>query len=87
MPVAEALALGAPVVTSNVSSLPEVAGDAALLVDPTQAAEIAAALYSLLTEGALAERLRRAGPPWARLFSRERWASETLRVYEDAVGQ
>jgi len=87
LPVAEALALGAPVVTSNVSSLPEVAGDAALLVDPTQPAEIAAALYSLLTESALAARLRREGPPRARLFSRERWASETLRVYEDAVGQ
>jgi len=56
-------------------------------VDPTQPVEIAATLYSLLTEGALAARLRREGPPWAQLFSRERWASETLRVYQDALGR
>ena len=56
-------------------------------MDPTQPQEIADALYRVLTESALAERLRREGPPRARLFSRERWASDTLRVYQDALGR
>jgi glycosyltransferase involved in cell wall biosynthesis len=84
LPVAEALTLGAPTVTSNVSSLPEVAGDAALLVDPRQPEDIAAALERILTDTAVTDRLRRAGPLQSARFSSEGWARQMLRVYHEA---
>ncbi len=58
LPVLEAMACGAPMVTSNLSSLPEVAGDAALLVDPTSVDALAAALLRLLDDAGLADELR-----------------------------
>jgi glycosyltransferase involved in cell wall biosynthesis len=66
-------------VTSNVSSLPEVAGDAALLVDPYDIDAIADGIYRVLTETALAGELRRRGPVRARQFS---WESSVRRVRE-----
>ncbi len=85
LPVAEAMTLGAPVVTSNTSSLPEVAGDAALLVDPHSPEAIAAALESVLTDTATAARLRAAGPLRARDLTTEACAIATMRVYREAV--
>jgi glycosyltransferase involved in cell wall biosynthesis len=61
LPVLEAMACGTPVVTSSVSSLPEAAGDAALLVDPTDVEAIADALRRILTDTALAQSLRAKG--------------------------
>ncbi|MEM1181636.1 MAG: glycosyltransferase family 1 protein [Acidobacteriota bacterium] len=61
LPVLEAMACGAPVVASNVSSLPEVAGDAARLVDPQDARQIADTMEALLSDGAARDRLRRRG--------------------------
>jgi len=72
LPVLEALAAGAPTVTSDRSSLPEVAGDAALLVDPTDTAALRAALERLLTEPELRGRLRARGKAQAARFS---WAA------------
>jgi len=86
LPVAEALALGAPTVTSTVSSLPEVAGDAALLVDPHSVEAIAAALERVLTDGAEAQRLRQAGPIQAARFTTARWVEGTVAVYRQALG-
>jgi glycosyltransferase involved in cell wall biosynthesis len=86
LPVAEALALGAPTVTSNVASLPEVAGDAALLVDPASPQAIAAALERVLVEHDTAARLRAAGPARVRRFSVQAWAAATMDVYREAVG-
>jgi glycosyltransferase involved in cell wall biosynthesis len=80
-PVLEAMSAGCPVITSNTSSLPEIAGTAALLVDPTAPAEIAAALARLLDEPELTGRLRREGRRRARAFSWERCARETAAVY------
>lgn len=71
LPALEAMACGVAVVTSNVSSLPEVVGDAALLVDPTEAASIAAAMERLFTDDVLVKELRERGLSRARLFS---WA-------------
>ena len=59
LPVLEAMAAGVPVLTSSVSSLPEVAGDAAVLVDPTDVSSIADGLQRLLADDALRERLSR----------------------------
>jgi glycosyltransferase involved in cell wall biosynthesis len=82
LPVLEAMARGVPVACSDRSSLPEVAGDAALLFDPGSEAAIAAAVERLLGDAALAARLRAAGRARVGHFSWERVARETLGVYE-----
>jgi glycosyltransferase involved in cell wall biosynthesis len=78
LPVLEAMSAGSPVVTSKVSSLPEVAADAALLVDPLDVAAIADAIRRVLREPDLAAELRRRGRRRAAEFSWERFADETL---------
>jgi len=86
LPVLEAMASGTPVITSNVSSLPEVAGDAALLVDPDDTAALSDAIASLLSDAALRERLRSSGLQRAATFSWNRTAAETIRVYRQVLG-
>lgn len=86
LPVLEAMERGVPVVTSDRASLPEVAGDAALLVDPDDAAAIAAALRRLLEDGALRERLIAAGHDQAGRFSWDRTAELTAASYARALG-
>ena len=81
LPVLEAMASGAAVLTSNVSSLPEVAGDAAVLVDPTSSAAVAAGLRVLLDGSNAAADLRRRAVARARLFSWSSTAERTLEVY------
>jgi glycosyltransferase involved in cell wall biosynthesis len=79
LPPLEAMASGTPVVTSNVSSLPEVAGDAALLADPYDPAAIADAIYRVLTEDSLRRDLRHRGLARAQQFS---WEASVRRVHE-----
>lgn len=86
LPVLEAMACGTPVVTSNVSSLPEVAGDAALLVDPYDVDELADAMRRILADRDLAMELRCKGLARAETFSWERTARETIAVYERVLG-
>ncbi len=83
MPVLEAMACGAPVICSNTSALPEVAGDAALLVDPTSMEAIANAIVKVLSSDDLREDLRRRGRIRARGFTWERAAGELLEVYAE----
>lgn len=85
LPPLEAMACGTPVVCSNTSSLPDVVGDAALMVDPLSAAALAGALRRVLDSADLRATLRAAGLARAALFTWERTARETLRVYRDAV--
>lgn len=85
LPVLEAMACGVPVVASNRSSLPEVAGEAALLVDPTQPEALAAALRAVLRDTGLRQRLIAAGLERARAFSWQQTAERTLAVYEQVV--
>jgi len=87
LPVLEAMACGTPVVTSNTSSLPEVAGDAALLVDPYDVEEIATAMRRILEDEALTAELRAKGLARAKEFSWERTARETIAVYEKVLGK
>jgi glycosyltransferase involved in cell wall biosynthesis len=86
LPVLEAMRRGVPVACSNTSSLPEVAGDAALLFDPNSTEEIAGAMETLLDNGEVAERLRTAGPERTRLFTWEQTARATAEAYERAAG-
>jgi glycosyltransferase involved in cell wall biosynthesis len=85
LPVLEAMARGVPVACSNASSLPEVAGDAALMFDPTSEPAIAQALQRLLSDPALAESLRAAGLERVKQFTWERTARLTLESYERAT--
>ncbi|HMN28368.1 MAG TPA: glycosyltransferase, partial [Caldilineaceae bacterium] len=76
-PVLEALACGAPVVSSNASSLPEVAGEAALLVAPTDTEALAAAIQQIVTSPTLRASLREKGLVWVDHFRWERCANQT----------
>ncbi len=79
LPVLEALACGRPVVTSKVSSLPEAAGGAALLVDPDDSAALGKAMSRLLADSALRSRLKRLGLAQARRFS---WSRTAKKIWE-----
>jgi glycosyltransferase involved in cell wall biosynthesis len=87
LPVLEAMARGVPVACSNASSLPEVAGEAALLFDPRSVTQLATAIARLLSDGALRERLREAGHARVRQFTWERAARLTLDSYARALGR
>jgi glycosyltransferase involved in cell wall biosynthesis len=84
LPPLEAMACGTPVVTSAVSSLPEVVGDAALTVDPHNVEALAAAMERVLTDHALRAALRQRGIARAARFTWERAARQTLTVYQHA---
>ena len=86
LPVLESMARGVPVACSNASSLPEVAGEAALLFDPHDEAAIAGALRRLLDDAALCEQLRASGLARVREFTWDRTARLTLESYRRALG-
>jgi glycosyltransferase involved in cell wall biosynthesis len=85
LPPLEALACGVPVVCSDRAALPEVVGDAALLVDPQDAGAIAGALARVLDDDQLRQTLRARGLARAARFTWERTAQATARVYEQAL--
>jgi glycosyltransferase involved in cell wall biosynthesis len=85
LPVLEAMARGVPVACADASSLPEVAGDAALLFDPHDEGEIATAIQALLGDPGLAGRLRERGRERANLFTWARTAELTLASYSRAL--
>lgn len=84
-PVLEAMACGVPVLCSNTSSLPEVAGDAALLVDPSSTADIAAGLQRLTRDVDLRQTLIARGLEQARRFTWEQCADTVLTVFEEVL--
>ncbi|MFQ6100789.1 MAG: glycosyltransferase family 4 protein [Anaerolineae bacterium] len=86
LPVLEAMACGTPVACSDTSSLPEVAGDAALLFNPNEVESITAALRRLLRDADLRTDLRRRGFEQAARFSWKRVAAETRAVYDRLLG-
>jgi len=86
LPILEAMSLGTPVITSNLSSLPEITGrQAAVLVDPNKQSEITEAISQILTDEGLRESLKIKGRERAGDFSWENCARETLNIYENAV--
>ncbi|MDQ4078327.1 MAG: glycosyltransferase family 4 protein, partial [Chloroflexota bacterium] len=81
LPVLEALACGTPVICSDRSSLPEVAGDAAILVAPDEIGALVQAMERVLIDSTLRQAMRERGIEQARRFSWERAAKETLALY------
>lgn len=86
-PPLEAMAVGTPVVASNRASLPEVLGDAAIQVDPTDGRALGEAIEAVLARTEVREGLRERGRRWARRFSWDRCAELTVQVYRDALGE
>jgi glycosyltransferase involved in cell wall biosynthesis len=85
LPPLEAMASGTPVITSNVSSLPEVVGDAAILIDPYEPDAIADAMRRVLTDPALRASLRERGLARVRQFSWERSISRVREIYGEVL--
>jgi glycosyltransferase involved in cell wall biosynthesis/SAM-dependent methyltransferase len=83
LPPLEAMACGAPVITSNTSALPEVVGDAAFLIDPYDGEALCQAMRTVLCDGDLRSKMRQQSLDRAQLFSWERTAEETLAVYQE----
>lgn len=83
LPVAEAMALGTPVLTSDRGALAEIAGDAALLIDPTEGHAITSAIRALDADPALRSRLAEAGPIRARLFTLQAYSARIEALYQN----
>lgn len=86
LPVLEAMATGTPVLTSDISSLPEVAGDAAVLVDPNTVEAITEGILRLAADRELSERLRQSGKKRAAEFSFAQTARKTAEFISDLLG-
>jgi glycosyltransferase involved in cell wall biosynthesis len=85
IPILEAMACGVPVITSNTSSMPEVAGDAAVFVDPFDPSNIAAGIRNLLKDDFKRKRLCEVGPHQSKKFSWHDNAVKTLGLYEKVL--
>jgi glycosyltransferase involved in cell wall biosynthesis len=85
LPPLEAMACGLPVIVSNVASLPEVVGDAGLLIDPHDIDELTVAMWRILNDSELRQEMRAKGFRQAERFSWERAARETLAIYRQVA--
>jgi glycosyltransferase involved in cell wall biosynthesis len=82
LPVLEAMAQGTPVISSDISSIPEIVGNAGILINPYKISELSEALKKILTDKSLRERLSAAGRERAKEFNWQKCAEETLKVYK-----
>jgi glycosyltransferase involved in cell wall biosynthesis len=85
LPILEAMHCGCPVIVSNTSSLPEVAGDAAVYIDPRSADSMRSSMLQVLESGALRDELREKGREQEKKFSWEKVTEQTLEVYRTAL--
>ncbi len=87
IPLTEAMACGTPIITSDINGLKEIAGDSALLTDPKRPEKIAEAMYQVLSDSGLRNRLTTKGLARSRDFSWDKCAKETLRILESSAPQ
>lgn len=87
IPPLEAMSCGVPVISSDASSLPEVIGDAGILINPYNISDISEAMYQVLTDRNLQQKMGRKGVAQAKKFSWEDSAKKTLRVYEEVYSE
>lgn len=85
LPLLEAMACGAPVIASNVSSIPEIVGDAGILASPTDGAELKEAIWTIHTNPEMQSRLAAKGRKRALDFSWDKMAQETIRIYRSCM--
>ena len=85
LPPLEGLACGTPVITTNISSMPEVVGDAGMLVPPNNETALVRAIQQALDDDSLRQRLQEAGPRQAANFTWKHTAEKTLKVYQQAL--
>ena len=85
LPVVEAMACGTPVIASNVSSLPEVLGNAGILIDPNNIEEIALAIQNILEDDKFRHELIEKGLTRAKDFSWDKAAQETIKIYKECI--
>jgi len=85
LPPLEAMQCGAPVITSNTSSLPEVVGDAGIMVEPDDAAGLSGAIYKICSSESLRENMSRRSRERAKLFSGEKCVDQTVAAYKKAI--
>jgi glycosyltransferase involved in cell wall biosynthesis len=85
LPPLEAMACGCPVITSNTSSLPEVVGDAGIMIDPNDINSLTESMHKILTNKEIREDMSRKSLERAEMFSWKKTANETWNVYEDAL--
>ena len=85
--VIEAMSCGVPVITSNLTSLPEIVGDAGILLDPADIAGLASALVRVLTDAGLCSLMRQKSLQRAKFFSWDKTARETLAIYDELLKQ
>jgi glycosyltransferase involved in cell wall biosynthesis len=84
-PVLEAMASGIPVVCSNISSLPEITNDAAIIIDPYDIEGMKSAILKILDDDKLRDDLKKRGLEQAKKFHWRKTAKETLKVYESVI--
>jgi glycosyltransferase involved in cell wall biosynthesis len=87
LPPLEAMACGIPVITSNTSSLPEVVGNAGIMVDPNNVESLSNAMYRVLQDKELRHRMSRDGLKRSKMFTWEKMASEVKKVYEETLSK
>jgi len=87
LPLLEAMSYSCPIIASNQSAIPEVVGNAGILIDPYNANEIAGAMQKLLSDRPLRSELVSKGFEQLKIFSWEKAAKETLEVYKKVYGQ
>jgi len=87
IPILEGMACGVPVITSNTSSMPEIAGDAALIVDPHKTKDISDAINKILSDDKYYDELCRKGMERAKIFSWKNMAIEYLKLYEEVYSE
>ena len=87
LPILEAMACGVPVITSNVSAMPEIAGDAAVLADPFQFKDLAAGIERLLSDSALRDSCKQKGFARAAQFSWENAAKDLIGIYNEVLNR
>ena len=85
LPVLEAQASGCPVITSNISSMPEAGGEGALYIDPANSAEIGSAIRKIMTDSKLKEELIQKGTAHSMLFSDQLVAEKLMGLYQSLV--
>ena len=85
LPVLEAMQCGTPVISSNSSSLPEVVGDAGILIDPKDEDHLCQAMLDVLTDSNLRESLRKKGLERAKQFSWKKCADQTVEIYKKII--